>query len=108
MAMDDHMMDMMMEAMPGMGSGMDMMGNQMSADWQVSTFCAADDPDLAFIEQVIPHHEMAVMASEDAITMAVHPEIADFAQRVITAQQTEIDELNVIWAELTGAATPAT
>ena len=108
MTMDDHMMAMMMEAMPGMGTDMDMMGNQMSEDWQVSTFCAADDPDLAFIEQVIPHHEMAVMASEHALSMAVHPEIAEFAQRVITAQQTEIDLLNVIWAELSGEATPAT
>ena len=106
MQMDDHMVDMMMESMPAIGSSVDMMGNQMSADWQVSTFCAADDPDLAFIEQAIPHHEMAVMASEDALTMAIHPEIVGFAERVIAAQQTEIDQLNAIWAELTGAATP--
>lgn len=107
MPMDQHMMDMMMQAMPGMGSSMESMDNQMSAEWQVSTFCSAADPDLAFIEQTIPHHEMAVMASEDALDHAVHPEIVEFAQRVIDAQQMEIDELHLIWTELTGEATPA-
>jgi uncharacterized protein (DUF305 family) len=78
----------------------------MSADWQIATFCAADDPDIAFIEQTIPHHEMAVQASQDALTRAVHPEIAAFAQRVIDAQQAEIDQFNAVLAELTRSATP--
>ncbi|MEJ7837207.1 MAG: DUF305 domain-containing protein, partial [Thermomicrobiales bacterium] len=80
-------------------------GNVMSADWQVETFCAADNPDLAFVQQVIPHHKMAILVSQDALTMAVHPEIKTIAERVIPAQQAEVDVLNAILTELT-AATP--
>ena len=80
--------------------------NVMSADWQVTTFCASDTPDLAFVQQTIPHHEMAILASQDALTLAIHPEIKSIAERVIPAQQSEIDLLKTIEAELT-SATPA-
>jgi uncharacterized protein (DUF305 family) len=106
MPLDDAAIMQMMMQMPSMTAPMVDMGNIMSAEWQISTFCAADDPDIAFIEQTIPHHEMAIQASEDALTRAVHPEIAAFAQRVIEAQQAEIDQFNIILAELTGTATP--
>jgi hypothetical protein len=46
------------------------------------------------------------MASEAALQQAVHPEIRDFAQRVIDAQQREIDELTAIRQELYDSATP--
>lgn len=99
-------MDMMM-GMPGMGTDMEMMNQQMSAEWQVETFCAAEDKDLAFIEQVIPHHHMAIDSSEAALEQAVHPELVAIAELVITAQEQEIEELEAIRAELTGEATPA-
>ncbi|HVL25723.1 MAG TPA: DUF305 domain-containing protein [Thermomicrobiales bacterium] len=105
-AMDDAMMGMMMEAMPGMGSAEHQM-QVMSADWQVQTFCAAADKDLAFIDQVIPHHQMAIDSSRTAVEKAIHPELKEIAARVITDQQAEIDELEAIRADLTGAATPA-
>lgn len=103
---DAHMMEMMMQAMPGMGS-MAAMDTQMSATTQITAFCAAENFDLAFIDLTIPHHEMAVTASGTALTEAVHPEIVAFAQRVIEDQQREIDELTAIRVELTGEATPA-
>ena len=96
----------MMADMPGMGGDMTMMDQQMSADWQVQTFCAAADKDLAFIDQVIPHHQMAIDTSVAAVELAVHPELAEIAREAITAQQAEIDELEQIRAELTGQATP--
>ena len=99
--MDEHMMSMMMVAMPGMGSGDDMMF-QMDAEAQVRAFCASANPDLTFIDQVIPHHEMAVKSSEVVATNAVHPEIRDFAKRVIDAQTAEIAELEMIRADLVG------
>jgi uncharacterized protein (DUF305 family) len=104
MAMDEHMLGMMMEAMPSMGSGtraMMEMGFQMDAQAQVNAFCAGEDPDLTFIDLVIPHHEMAIASSQDALEHAVHDEITAFAQRVIEDQQAEIDELKSIRAELT-------
>jgi uncharacterized protein (DUF305 family) len=103
MAMDEHMMGMMMEAMPSMGSGtraMIEMSFQMDPQAQVNAFCAGDNPDLTFIDLVIPHHEMAIVSSQDALERAVHDEIKTFAQRVIDDQQAEIDELTAIRAEL--------
>ena len=108
MPMGQEMMDMMAMHMPDMDMGMSMeeMASQMDPNAQVSTFCAAEDPDLTFIDLVIPHHEMAIATSEVALEQAVHDEIKDFAQRVIDDQQAEIEELEAIRAELTGEATP--
>jgi uncharacterized protein (DUF305 family) len=93
-----------MHGMPGMNGDMAAMEQQMSSEWQVQTFCAADNKDLAFIEQVIPHHQMAIDTSEAALEHAEHQEIKDIAQNVIDTQQVEIDTLEAIRAELT--ATP--
>jgi uncharacterized protein (DUF305 family) len=99
-------MEMIM-GMPGMSSDMAMMDQQMSAEWQVQAFCAAGDKDLAFVDQVIPHHQMAVDTSRVAVDLATHPELVEIAQQVITAQEAEIAELEQIRAEITGEATPA-
>ena len=99
-------MDQIM-GMPGMDTDMEMMDQVMRADWQVQSFCAAENKDLAFIEQVIPHHQMAVDTSESALEMAVHPELVAIAELVIAAQEQEIEELEAIRAELIGKATPA-
>jgi uncharacterized protein (DUF305 family) len=103
-ATDSATMELMLEAMP-VGT-MDEMMREMDAQFQVETFCAAANPDLAFIQQVIPHHQVAIDASEVAVEQAVHPELAVFAERVITAQQAEIDLLNEIIAEYEAAGTP--
>lgn len=100
-------MEMMMTSMPGMGTDMALMDQQMSAEWQVQAFCAAEDKDIAFIEQVIPHHQMAIDTSEGALSAAIHPELVTIAEDVIAAQQAEIDELEAIRADLIGGATPA-
>jgi uncharacterized protein (DUF305 family) len=78
---------------------------QMSAEWQVEQFERAEDKDLAFIDQVIPHHQMAIDTSEVSLVQAEHQEIRDIAERVIAQQQIEIDELEAIRADLEG--TPA-
>jgi uncharacterized protein (DUF305 family) len=106
MPLDEPMMGQMMQAMPGMGS-MEAMAVQMDPVAQVAAFCSAADPDLAFIDNTIAHHEMAITASEAALEQATHPEIASFAQRVIEDQQAEVDELTAIRADLHhGSATP--
>ena len=106
MPMDASMMGMMTEMIPAM-EDMASMQMQMDPNAVVAAFCAGEDPDLAFIDLTIPHHDMAIMASEAALKQATHPEIQEVAQRVIDAQQREIDELNSIRQELTGEATPA-
>jgi uncharacterized protein (DUF305 family) len=106
MPMDTQMMGMMAEQMPGMGS-MDEMATQMNPEAQVAAFCGAADPDLAFIDLVIPHHEMAIAASQAAQDRATHDEIRAFAERVIADQRREIEELQAIRDELTDGASPA-
>lgn len=96
----------MMQMMPGMMMSPDEMAAQMNPHMQVATFCAAADPNLAFIDLVIPHHQSAIDVSRTALEQATHDEIKAFAQRVIDHQQREIDELTTIRAELSGAATP--
>lgn len=95
-----------MMAMPGLEEAMMGMDEQMSSEWQVQQFCAADDFDLAFIDQVIPHHQMAIDTSIVAPEMAEHEELKELASTVVAGQQTEIDTLMRIRAELTGSATP--
>ena len=102
--------------MMGNAGGSGMMGNAgaqepeamklMDARALVAEFCAAENPDLAFIDLAIPHHQMAITASEAALREATHEEIRAIAREVIAAQQREIDEMRAIRAELTGAATP--
>ena len=96
----------MMELMGDSEKSMDAMMTEMDASAQVAAFCAASDPDLAFIDLTIPHHESALLTSEVVVERAVHPEIRNFAQRVIDAQQSEIEQLQQIRLELTDSATP--
>jgi len=105
MPMDGAMMGMMAQQMPGMGD-MDAMMTQMNPEALVAMFCAGEDPDLTFIDLTIPHHEMAIRASEAARERATHEEIRTIAERVIADQQREIDALEAIRAELAGEGTP--
>lgn len=94
----------MMLLMGDMGHSMDAMMLEMDAAAQVAAICSAQDVDVAFIDLTIPHHESAIMSSQVVVEQAVHPEIRDFAQRVIEDQQREIEELQQIRLELTGSA----
>lgn len=112
--MDQNTMTEMMKVMSGsagdMGqeaADMQKMAQQMDPAAEVASFCSSENPDLAFIDLTISHHQSALMASQAALTQAVHPEIKDFAQKVIDAQQAEIDQLTAIRQDLTGGATPA-
>jgi uncharacterized protein (DUF305 family) len=105
MPMDGSTMASLDRMMPGMGP-MEEMAFQMDAAAQVATICGAEDPDLTFIDLTIPHHEMAIGASEAALDQATHDEIRAFAARVIEDQRREIDELTLIRQERYGSATP--
>jgi uncharacterized protein (DUF305 family) len=79
---------------------------QMDAAAQVAVICGAKDTDLVFIDLTIPHHQMAIESSETVAAEASHPEIREFAQRVVEDQQREIDLLQETRASLTGSGTP--
>ncbi|MDQ5890000.1 MAG: hypothetical protein QG609_493 [Patescibacteria group bacterium] len=52
-----------------------------------------DEFDMAFISEMILHHEGAVEMAELALTNAGHQEIKDLAQAVISAQNKEISDM---------------
>jgi uncharacterized protein (DUF305 family) len=102
----DETMGTMDQVMPGMPVPAAEMMAQMDAATQVALFCAAEDPDLAFIDLTIPHHESAIAMAEATVARATHEEIRAFAERVIRDQQAEIEDLTAIRQEIAGAGTP--
>ena len=61
--------------------------------------------DQVFIEEMIPHHQMAVMMSQHLLFNAVHPEMKQLAQAIIQAQTKEINEMQS-WYQQWYAAKP--
>jgi uncharacterized protein (DUF305 family) len=74
-------------AMPGMAGSMSMDMNHMQ------TMQAGPAYDAMFIDMMIPHHEGAVAMSRDALTKAEHAEVRALAQRIIDAQNAEIERM---------------
>lgn len=77
-----------------MGSG-GMMGMRMHPDMEMhlDTLRDASNFDQAFIREMIPHHQMAVMMSRMAQGSATHPEIRNLAESIIKTQTTEIEQM---------------
>jgi uncharacterized protein (DUF305 family) len=49
--------------------------------------------DQRFLDQMIVHHQGAVMSAQMMVADSTRPELRDLAQRVITSQQREIDQM---------------
>lgn len=81
--------------MPGMDNSADpSVTSTMSAGMDMATTPDASvDPDLAFIDSMIPHHEGAVVMAEMALEQAEHQELKDLAQEIIDAQESEITQM---------------
>ncbi|HEY9607015.1 MAG TPA: DUF305 domain-containing protein, partial [Allocoleopsis sp.] len=76
---------MSMHSGTGMMS-MNMMGTNLEA------LKNAPDFDKAFIEQMIPHHKMAVMMA-GMVLDSKHPEIRNLAKNIIQSQSNEIEQM---------------
>jgi len=50
--------------------------------------------DRMYVDMMIPHHEGAVTMAKDALAKSQRPEIRELAQRIIEAQQGEIEMMN--------------
>ena len=68
---------------------MGMMGN----DTDMTRLENAKDFDKAFIEEMIPHHQMAVMMATMLKNGTKRPEMAKLADEIITAQTREIEKM---------------
>lgn len=111
------MMMGMMQGMSGMmgtpGAGMGNMGDEsgmmatMDAASMVRSLCSAAGPfDQAFLQLMIPRHQIAVMMAQVALQRATHPELKQLAQAIIGAQQREIGEMQG-WTAAWYGTTPA-
>src|SRR5258707_10022086 len=78
---------------PGAGG---MMGNGtrgMMGGGMMGRANLSDPYDLRFLDEMIPHHEMAIMMVQMMISQSTHPELRDLGQRIITGQQQQIDQM---------------
>lgn len=75
--------------MGGSSMHMGMMGNNTDSQRLEN----ASDFDRAFIEEMIPHHQMAVMMASMLKNGTTRPEMRTLADDIITAQTKEIDQM---------------
>ena len=76
----------------GMGSHMTHMG-MMGDATDIGSLATAADFDKAFIEQMIPHHQMAVMMAQMLSGTTNRPEMKQLAENIIDAQTREINSM---------------
>lgn len=76
---------------PGWGFGMGM-GCPGTMGTDLSALQNAPDFDRAFIEEMVPHHEMGVMMAQMVID-SQRPEMRGLAQSIIKAQTAEINQM---------------
>lgn len=94
---DSMMMEMQMpegmgEAQKAMGAGM----SRMNAD--MATGMLAEDPDVAFVCSMIPHHQGAIDMAKAELEYGDDPWAKEMAQKVIAAQEQEIKDM-IAWLE---------
>jgi uncharacterized protein (DUF305 family) len=67
-----------------------MMGNGMM-DGSMQGMMGGNALDTMFLKMMIPHHQMAVDMSDEALSKAEHPELRDLAQKIHDEQSSEIE-----------------
>ncbi|MDQ6804900.1 MAG: DUF305 domain-containing protein [Actinomycetota bacterium] len=82
-------------SMPGMS-----MGSTSTGQGTTAASGHANAVDRAFVQQMIPHHQMAVQMAQTAKTQGQHPQITTLAGNIITAQDREISEMTPIASKL--------
>lgn len=84
----------------GMGTGSMHMG-MMGDDSDMEGLKNSSSFDKTFIEEMIPHHQMAVMMANMLLASTSRPEMKKLAQDIISAQTKEINEMRE-WARVWG------
>ncbi len=82
---------MKQHGMMGGSSGMHM--GMMGSEADKLRLETAADFDVAFIENMIPHHQMAVMMASMLKNGTTRPEMKKLADDIVTAQTSEIDDM---------------
>ncbi len=76
----------------GMGSGT-MHGGMMGNTTDISDLESAKPFDKEFIEQMIPHHQMAIMMAQMLKSSSNRSEMQKLAEDIISAQTSEIEQM---------------
>jgi len=88
-------------------TGITMMGGGMlDSQAEVDSLNAATDFDKAFLEQMIPHHQMAVMMANMLGQGTNRPEMQKLAGDILSAQSKEINQMQT-WQTQWGYTSPA-
>lgn len=82
----------------GMGRGM-MHGGMMGDEADISSLEKAENFDKAFIDDMIPHHQMALMMSNMLLSSTSRPEMKQLGENIISAQTEEIAEMRGWYAD---------
>ena len=81
-------------AAPAMNMEMMGMNDSMKGmDMKSLGTLSGNDFDLAFIKQMVPHHEGAVVMAKEALKKTTKPEIKTLANDIIKTQQAEIKQM---------------
>ena len=86
-----------------MGTGSMHMG-MMGDDTDAEGLKNASNFDQTFIEEMIPHHQMAVMMANMLLASTDRPEMKELAEDIISAQTEEINNMRA-WAKAWGYTT---
>jgi len=90
---------------PSMMNGSMMNGSMMGAGTTTNSNAPFDQ---RFLDQMIVHHQGAVLSTQMMIADSARPELRDLAQRIITGQQREIDQMRTWRQDWYGVATSGT
>jgi uncharacterized protein (DUF305 family) len=86
----------------GMGSGMGGPGGAGPMHQDPQALDGAAPFDRAFIEQMVLHHQMAVMMASMALPRAQHPELRELLVSIIQSQSAEIQQMRRWYADWYG------
>ena len=78
---------------PGAGWGWQGGMGMMHGGTNLTALSTAKDFDRAFLEQMIPHHQMGVMMASMAQTNTQHPELRELQQAMVRVQSEEIAQM---------------
>lgn len=76
----------------------------MHAPMMEQKFQKTENPDLDYLVNMIPHHEGAVLSSEEFLKVGIDKKALTLASNIIAAQKTEIAEFEEIVATLKTSA----
>jgi uncharacterized protein (DUF305 family) len=82
----------------GMGRGMMQGGMMGGRTADITSLENATNFDTAFLQEMIPHHQMAVMMAQMLLSGTNRSEMKTLGQNIITAQEKEIDQMRS-WLE---------